>query len=151
MRPRVRLPFYVLAFVLGIASVSLTLVFVVLEEVFLKMNETGDPLRDLLFFTFGVGLREEISKLVFFAPLLPLLRRANCTRLDVLICGALVGLGFAAEENLSYLHQGDLSTAMARFLTANFFHMSMTAILAGASDQATAPQTNSWAGPPAPK
>ena len=139
VRPRVRFPIYLLAFVLGVASVSVTLVFVVLEEVFLKMNETQDPLRDLLFFTFGVGLREEVSKLLFFAPLLPLLRSryVNASRLDVLICGALVGLGFAAEENLGYLHQGDLSTAMARFLTANFFHMSMTAILAGALDRAT--------------
>ena len=133
MRPRVRIPLYVLAFVLGVASVSLTLVFVALEEVFLKMHETGDPLRDFLFFTFGVGLREEVSKLAFFAPLLVILRKKG-TRLDVVVCGALVGLGFAAEENLGYLHEGDLSTAMARFLTANFFHMSMTAILAGALD-----------------
>ncbi|MGO9708870.1 MAG: PrsW family glutamic-type intramembrane protease [Polyangiaceae bacterium] len=133
MRPRLRIPLYVVAFALGVASVSLTLIIVSLEEVFLKMNETGDPLRDFLFFTFGVGLREEVSKLVFFAPLLVFLRRKG-TRLDVLVCGALVGLGFAAEENLGYLHEGDLSTAMARFLTANFFHMSMTAILAGALD-----------------
>ncbi len=141
VRPGVRFPIYVLAFALGVASVSVTLAFVVLEDVFLKMHETSDPVRDFLFFTFGVGLREEVSKLLFFAPLLPLLRsrRVNGTRLDVLVCGALVGLGFAAEENLGYLHEGDLSTAMARFLTANFFHMSMTAILAGALDRATAP------------
>jgi protease PrsW len=133
MRPRIRIPLYLVAFALGVASVSLTLVFVALEEVFLKMSETGDPLRDFLFFTFGVGLREEVSKLVFFAPLLVFLRKKG-TRLDVIVCGALVGLGFAAEENLGYLSEGDLSTAMARFLTANFFHMSMTAILAGALD-----------------
>ncbi|MGO8992352.1 MAG: hypothetical protein ACLQVI_03425, partial [Polyangiaceae bacterium] len=58
MRPRLRIPLYVVAFALGVASVSLTLIIVSLEEVFLKMNETGDPLRDFLFFTFGVGLRE---------------------------------------------------------------------------------------------
>jgi RsiW-degrading membrane proteinase PrsW (M82 family) len=145
LRPRVRLPLYLLAFVLGFASVSVTLVFVVLEEVFLKMTETGDPLRDLLFFTFGVGFREEVSKLLFFVPLLPLIRKYGSktgARLDVLVCGALVGLGFAAEENLGYLHEGDLGTAMARFLTANFFHMSMTAILAGALDAATSAPVN---------
>jgi RsiW-degrading membrane proteinase PrsW (M82 family) len=132
-RPRFRIPLYLTSFALGVASVSLTLAFVALEEVFLKMHETGEWRRDFLFFTFGVGFREEVSKLVFFAPLLPVLHRRG-TRLDVLICGALVGLGFAAEENLGYLEGGDLSTAMARFLTANFFHMSMTAILAGALD-----------------
>ena len=115
------------------ASVTLTLAIAALEEGLLNMTESGDPIRDALFFTFGVGLREEVSKLVFFLPLLPFLRRYG-TRLDVLVCGALVGLGFAAEENLNYLRVGDLSTGMARFLTANFFHMSMTAILAGALD-----------------
>ncbi len=138
IRPRVRFPLYAAAFVLGVLSVSLTLVFVVFEEVFLKMNESGNPLRDLLFFSFGVGFREEVSKLVFFAPLLPFLRKHG-TRLDVLVCGAIVGLGFAAEENLGYLSQGDLSTAMARFLTANFFHMAMTATLAGALASALGP------------
>ncbi len=97
----------------------------------------GEPgARSSVFHVWGLGFGREVS-----APVL----RAACrscdrqfgTRLDVLVCGALVGLGFAAEENLGYLHQGDLSTAMARFLTANFFHMSMTAILAGALDSAT--------------
>jgi RsiW-degrading membrane proteinase PrsW (M82 family) len=129
-----RLPLYVAAFALGVASVSMTLALVAVEEELLAMHETQVPLRDFLYFTFGVGLREEISKLVFFLPLLPVVRRRG-TRLDVLVCGALVGLGFAAAENLRYFHMGDLSTAMARFLTANFFHMSMTAILAGALDE----------------
>jgi RsiW-degrading membrane proteinase PrsW (M82 family) len=132
-RPRLRAPLYLSAFVLGFASVGLTLAIVALEEGLLQMTESGNPLRDALFFTFGVGLREEGSKLLFFAPLLPLLHRKG-TRLDVLVCGALVGLGFAAEENLNYLRSGDLATGMARFLTANFLHMSMTAILAGALD-----------------
>jgi RsiW-degrading membrane proteinase PrsW (M82 family) len=136
MRPYVRVPLYVVAFALGVASVSMTLALVSLEEVFLKLNESGDMVRDFLFFTFGVGLREELSKIAFFAPLLFFLRRkgGKGTRLDVLVCGALVGLGFAAEENLGYLSGSSLATAMARFLTANFFHMSMTAVLAGALD-----------------
>jgi RsiW-degrading membrane proteinase PrsW (M82 family) len=132
-RPAFRIPLYLAAFVLGFVSVSATLLISSLEEGLLHMTESGDPIRDALFFTFGVGLREEVSKLLFLVPLLPILRRKG-TRLDVLVCGAIVGLGFAAEENLLYLHVGDLSTAMARFLTANFLHMSMTAIVAGALD-----------------
>jgi RsiW-degrading membrane proteinase PrsW (M82 family) len=132
-RPAFRIPLYLVAFVLGFLSVSATLAISSLEEGLLKMTESGDPIRDALFFTFGVGLREELSKLLFFLPLWPVLHRKG-TRLDVLVCGALIGLGFAAEENLNYLHAGELSTAMARFLTANFLHMSMTAIVAGAFD-----------------
>ena len=68
------LPLYFAAFVLGFLSVSLTLGIVALEEGLLQMTESG-PAPRRLFFTFGVGLREEGSKLLFFAPLLPILHR----------------------------------------------------------------------------
>jgi hypothetical protein len=68
-----------------------------------------------------------------FLPLLPLLRKYG-DKLDVLVCGAMVGLGFAAEENLGYLASGNLGTGISRFVTANFFHMAMTGTLAAALD-----------------
>lgn len=132
-RARFRLPMYALAFALGVASVFPTVVLIAVEEAKLRLVETGDPARDVLFFVFGVGLREEASKLLLFLPLLPVLRRWG-DRLDVLVCGALVGLGFAAEENLSYLAQENLQTGIGRFLTANFFHMALTGTLAAALD-----------------
>lgn len=132
-RPKRRLVFYLLAFALGVLSVVPTVLLIAVEEAKLRLVETGDAGRDLLFFVFGVGLREEASKLLLFLPLVPILRRWG-DRLDVLVCGALVGLGFAAEENLNYLARGDLHTALARFLTANFMHMAMTGILAAALD-----------------
>ncbi len=133
MRVRFRLPMYVAAFALGVASVFPTVLLIAIEEAKLKLVETGDPARDILFYVFGVGLREEASKLLLFLPLLPILRRWG-DKLDVLVCGALVGLGFAAEENLNYLAQEDLHTGLGRFLTANFFHMAMTGTLASALD-----------------
>ena len=132
-RVRRRVPLYVLAFVLGVLSVIPTVCLIAVEEAKLRLVETGDPMRDILFFVFGVGLREEASKLLLFLPLLPILRKWG-DRLDVLVCGALVGLGFAAEENLGYLASGDLHVGLGRFLTANFMHMAMTAILAAALD-----------------
>ena len=131
-RPRFRAPIYLAAFALGVLSVAPTLFLVAFEQARLHLVETGDVARDLIFFVFGVGLREEGSKLLLFAPLLPLLRRYG-TKLDVLVAGAFVGLGFAAEENLGYLADKDLRTGLARFLTANFLHMAMTGILASAS------------------
>ncbi len=133
MRERVsfRLPLFAAAFVAGVLSVLPTLLIVGLEDTLLHFKERGDLVSDLIFFTVGVGLREELAKLLLFLPLLPILRRKG-TRLDALTCGALVGLGFAAEENISYLQQG-LSTALSRFLTANFLHMALTAILAVAT------------------
>ncbi|HVH43803.1 MAG TPA: PrsW family glutamic-type intramembrane protease [Labilithrix sp.] len=133
LRVRFRLPMYTVAFLLGIASVLPTVLLIAIEEAKLRLVETGDPARDILFFVFGVGLREEASKLLLFLPLLPVLRKWG-DKLDVLVCGALVGLGFAAEENLNYLAQENLHTGLGRFLTANFFHMAMTGTLASALD-----------------
>jgi len=133
MRVRFRLPMYVLAFVLGVASAFPTVAIIAIEEAKLRLVETGDPARDALFFVFGVGLREEASKLLLFLPLLPILRRWG-DKLDVLVCGAMVGLGFAAEENLNYLAHESLNTGLGRFLTANFFHMALTGTLASALD-----------------
>jgi RsiW-degrading membrane proteinase PrsW (M82 family) len=128
-----RLPMYALAFAFGVASVVPTVTLITIEEAKLNLVETGDAARDALFFVFGVGLREELSKILLFLPLLPLLRKWG-DKLDVLVCGALVGLGFAAEENLGYLAQENLSTGLGRFLTANFFHMAATGTLASAVD-----------------
>jgi RsiW-degrading membrane proteinase PrsW (M82 family) len=132
-RPVYRTLVYLTAFVLGVLSVIVTDALILVEQAKLNLVETGDPARDILFFIFGVGFREELSKLLLFLPLLPLLRRKG-TKLDVLVAGAFVGLGFAATENLSYLASGSLQTGLGRFLTANFLHMSMTAILASALD-----------------
>jgi RsiW-degrading membrane proteinase PrsW (M82 family) len=68
-----------------------------------------------------------------FAPLLLVLRRWG-SRLDVLACGAMIGLGFATEENLNYFAADAGTSAVGRFLTANFLHMSMTALCADALD-----------------
>jgi len=133
-RPVRRLAFYVAAFVLGVLSVVPTVTLITLEEIKLRLVETGDAARDILFFVFGVGLREEASKLLMFAILLPALRKWG-DKLDVLVGGAMVGLGFAAEENLGYLAGGDLHTGLGRFLTANFLHISMTGVLATALDE----------------
>lgn len=132
-RPLRRAFFYVTAFVLGVLSVVPTVCLIAIEEAQLKLVATGDATRDILFFVFGVGLREEASKLLLFTPLLFAIRKWG-DKLDVLVCGAMVGLGFAAEENLGYLAGGDLHTGLGRFLTANFMHMAMTGILAAALD-----------------
>ncbi len=132
-RPVRRLVFYVCAFALGVLSVAPTMALITIEEIKLRLVETGDAARDILFFVFGVGLREEASKLLMFAILLPALRKWG-DKLDVLVGGAMVGLGFAAEENLGYLASGDLHTGLGRFLTANFLHIAMTGVLAAALD-----------------
>ncbi len=132
-RPLFRLPMYLIAFALGVLSVGPTLLLISWEESVLKLRETGDFVRDLIFCIFGIGLREEACKLLLFLPLLPILRKWG-DKLDVLVCAALVGLGFAAEENLGYLARGSIIEGLGRFITANFFHMAMTAVVGSALD-----------------
>jgi RsiW-degrading membrane proteinase PrsW (M82 family) len=134
-RPTIRVPLYCAAFALGVASTYVTFALYVLELTVLNFAPTGHPAADAIYFVFGVGLREELSKALLFLPLMPILKRFG-TRRDALACGALVGLGFAAEENLGYLQQSGLQTALARFLTANFLHLSTTGIVAVALDDA---------------
>lgn len=132
-RPLFRIPLYLVAFALGVLSIVPTVALISIEESKLHLVETGDLARDAIVCVFGVGLREEASKLLLFSLLLPILRRWG-DKLDVLACGAMVGLGFAAEENLGYFSEYDLHSALARFLTANFLHMAMTGTLASALD-----------------
>src|SRR5207244_9548964 len=106
---------YGLSFVLGILSIYPTLLAVVTEESIFKFKMVNQPLPDAIYFVFGVGLREELCKLLLFLPLLPaLLKRGS--RIEAMTCGALVGLGFAAEENVGYFLRYDAATAMPRFL-----------------------------------
>jgi RsiW-degrading membrane proteinase PrsW (M82 family) len=127
-----RIPLAVAACVLGGLSIVPTDALIAIQESVLHLTPNGEPARDALFYLFGVGFREELSKLLLFAPLVPFLRWGRATRLDVLVAGALVGLGFASVENLQYFARGDLGNAMARFLTANFLHMAMTGLTAAA-------------------
>ncbi|MDQ6799534.1 MAG: PrsW family intramembrane metalloprotease [Acidobacteriota bacterium] len=120
---------YALAFILGILSVYPTLLTITVEEEFLGLKELGGFVPDLIYFIFAVALREEGWKIILFLPLVPaLLRRGS--RIEAMTCGALVGLGFAAEENIGYFHRFGAEATLPRFLTANFFHMSLTAVVA---------------------
>lgn len=132
-RPRFRIPLYLGAFVLGVASTYVTLALALLEHAY-GFDEKGQPLADAIYYVVGVGLREELSKALLLLPLLAIVLRWGRRR-EALACGALVGLGFAAEENIGYFHMG-LATALARFLTANFLHVSTTGIAAVAIDDA---------------
>ncbi|HLK37681.1 MAG TPA: PrsW family glutamic-type intramembrane protease [Polyangiaceae bacterium] len=133
-RWRMRVPLYVAAFVLGVASTYVVLGVAALEQGLLGLREKGNPLQDAIYFVVGVGLREELAKALLLLPLVPIVRTWGRRR-EALACGALVGLGFAAEENLGYFHTAP-SAAFARFLTANFLHVSTTGLVAVAIDDA---------------
>ncbi|WP_309398052.1 PrsW family glutamic-type intramembrane protease [Cerasicoccus maritimus] len=115
------------AILLGMMSAMSTLLAITVQEDYLGFTEKYDLIGGLLYCIAGIGLREELLKLLFFMPMLPILLRKKDPLLALVVAGC-VGLGFAVEENLSYLHQSDGMSGPARFLTANFLHISATAL-----------------------
>lgn len=119
----------VLPVLAGVFSVWPTLSILAWQEHGQGLQPGGAFPQDLWYDIIGVGTREEGCKLALFALFLPWLLRSRAPG-RALITGAFVGLGFAMEENVQYYAEHGLSSAITRLLTANFLHISMTAITA---------------------
>ncbi len=130
-KERRRWSIYLVAFLLGVLSIVPTDIIIAIETQF-GFARKADAAADLVFFVVGVGAREELCKALFFLPLIPWLKKRGSNPLEVLVCGALIGLGFAAVENVGYYLSPANGVALTRFVTANFFHMAMTAVCAKA-------------------
>ena len=117
-----------LAVAAGLASTWAVLYAVFWQDEMWGLKQTGDLLGDAAYFIVGVGLREELVKLAFFLPFVPLLL-ARRSRLETIITAGCVGLGFAAAENLIYFASAGPGAAFGRFLTANFLHTALTGLL----------------------
>ena len=114
-----------LALLLGILSITPTLFWIMLEDTFLPISSGEDLFHNIVYYIATVGLREEFCKLLLLLPLVPILvKRGN--QMEFLLVASFVGLGFAYEENLNYLASTMGTATTARFLTANFLHISLT-------------------------
>lgn len=123
-----RLLLCVVAVLLGALSTIPTLVASVWMEEVLGVQPSSTLQGGLAYFVASVGLREELCKLLAFLPLAPIvIRRGN--PLEMLVVAGCVGLGFAAEENVSYFSQSAGGDAAGRFLTANFGHVVDTGLI----------------------
>jgi len=116
---------YAFALILGIMSASATLFAVVIHHDIRGFTLEGDLWHQLTYCIAGIGLREETIKLLFFAPLIPFLKRQP--EINSLVVASFVGLGFAMQENIGY-YLGEGFTPWSRFFSANFFHLAVTGI-----------------------
>lgn len=115
----------IIGLVLGVLSTTPTLIWVMLENLYLPIDEGTEVVHAMVYYIATVGLREEVCKLLMFLPLVPILIKRGY-HLEFLLVASFVGLGFAYSENFGYL-SGSMGTAAApRFLTANFLHISLT-------------------------
>jgi RsiW-degrading membrane proteinase PrsW (M82 family) len=127
-RHRGRLVACLVGVALGVLSIWPTVFFIYWQEYRWNLRESVELAPGLRFFVLGVGLREEVSKLVCLLPLMPWLV-AKRDELGALIASACVGLGFAVEENLGYFWASDGRDVLGRLLTANPFHLAITGVV----------------------
>lgn len=124
------LPLYALAVIAGAVSVTLTRVFIVWQDDIMGFHLNGEFLNDLLYCISGIGLREEVAKILLFLPFVPFIAKRR-TQIQILITAGCVGLGFATMENIDYFDgpHGSPSQAFPRLVSAAFLHISLTGML----------------------
>jgi RsiW-degrading membrane proteinase PrsW (M82 family) len=114
-----------LALFLGVLSVWPTVFCIYFQEDGWGLVEGSDPASVILYYVLGVGLREELCKLLLVLPLVPIIAKPN-NGLRMLLIPACVGLGFAIEENMQYYDMSMMADVTGRFVSANVFHFMLT-------------------------
>ncbi len=123
----VRLWSALLAIGLGVLSIWPTHFFSLWQEHAWNLHDSDELVPGVRFYVLGVGLREELAKLLCVLPLMPILLRVRDELMAMLVSGC-VGLGFAIAENIGYFAGTGGTAAMGRFLTANPFHFALTGL-----------------------
>lgn len=118
------------AFSLGILSAALTLFAVFIQERTFGFDNDppGSTLSQVIYWVSGVGLREETLKLLCFLPVALWTARRK-SDIEALILAAVVGLGFAFQENIGYFHEDfDNFLPLGRMLQPSALHFSLTGV-----------------------
>ena len=114
-----------LAAAAGVVSIWPTHFISLWQKYAWNIHASLEFVQGLRFYILGVGLPEELSKLLCLMPLLLLVRG----ELAALLVSACVGLGFAATENVGYFAGTGGTSAMGRFLVANPMHFTLTGLV----------------------
>jgi len=115
------------AIVLGVLSIWPTHFLSLWQEYAWNLHDSDELVPGVRFYVLGVGLPEELAKLLCVLPLMPIFLRLR-DELTVLLVSGCVGLGFAITENVNYFAGSGGMAAMGRFLTANPFHFTLTGL-----------------------
>lgn len=88
----------------------------------------GEILNDALFSIFGIGLVEELAKIIPFLIVLKFSKVID-EPFDYILYGCIAALGFAFVENILYLGRTELQSLNGRSLFASVAHMIFTSII----------------------
>jgi RsiW-degrading membrane proteinase PrsW (M82 family) len=98
-------------------------------SVFLHFNLNGNIYNDFLYCWFGIGLIEEIVKIIPFLILLRYFTMIN-ESYDYILYASLTALGFSFIENLIYFQTNQLHIIHGRALSSSLAHMFFSSIIA---------------------
>jgi len=119
----------ILIFILGMIFSEFTFLLSDLSSMFTGFNLNGGVLNDLLYCILGIGVIEELVKILPVILILKFTRAIN-EPVDYLVYGSVSALGFAFAENLLYFNNYGPQIIMGRALTAVVFHMFLTSLAA---------------------
>lgn len=91
--------------------------------------ENGEWRNDLLYAIFGIGLNEELSKMVGVLLVLWLLRRKVNEPIDVLVYAGVTALGFSLVENYYYFNNHGIRIISSRTFYSALEHIINTSII----------------------
>ena len=91
---------------------------------------TGEKTNDLLYSIFGIGLFEEIIKLIPFLFVYIIWRKEFKEPYDYILYIVMSALGFAFVENLMYFSEGVVHTISVRSVISSIGHMFFSATIA---------------------
>jgi len=94
-----------------------------------KFERNGEFINDFLYCIFGIGVIEELVKLI---PFLIILKFTKIIKepIDYIMYASLSALGFAFVENCLYFDNGSINIIHSRALTASVAHMIFSSIIA---------------------
>lgn len=117
----------IIAFVIGYLTPSLSLwLYFILE--LLGFNFNGNLLNDFTYSILGIGLVEELSKLLGVFVAFKILRKKIDEPIDYLFFAGIVALGFSIRENFIYYNNYGSQLATGRTLISCLIHIINTSI-----------------------
>lgn len=121
------LPLFVALLVGGCTPMLSLSVYHLLDQI--GFQENGKFANDLLYSILGVGLNEELSKLVGVIIVFRLLKKQINEPIDVLIYAGITALGFSLVENFNYFYNHGLRIISSRTFYSALEHIINTSII----------------------
>ncbi|MFM7022761.1 MAG: PrsW family glutamic-type intramembrane protease [Flavobacteriales bacterium] len=120
----------VFTLILGMLFAFMTSYFTDYLKYEYQFTLNGGLMHDLMYCIIGIGLVEEIVKILPFLIALVLLRKVIKEPIDYIIFAAVSALGFAFIENIFYFDHSGLNKIQGRALSATVSHMFNTSLIA---------------------